>query len=148
MTITSGDESVQRPESSSTVTATPEAHVQESTSIVESPGTQETSTEQRQETLIAGSTVSEIKEDISVVGASLVEESIETSAVSSSLETAKVTESRETIREFVTNDLELEEMKKELLEDQEISSADCGKYLLGSHEDLSAIKEKIEKKVS
>ncbi|KAH3753171.1 hypothetical protein DPMN_187802 [Dreissena polymorpha] len=49
--------------------------------------------------------------------------------------TAKVTESRETVREFEINDDELEEMKKEILEDIQVPSADCGKYLLGSHEE-------------
>ncbi|XP_053385363.1 uncharacterized protein LOC123538773 isoform X2 [Mercenaria mercenaria] len=145
-TLTTGGETSESVESISTVTTAKEESIQESTSVLESAESKEVSKEQRQETLISGSMESNIKENIEMVSTSLIEESLVESAISSSLETAKVTESRETIREFMTNDLEIEEMKKELLEDLEISSADCGKYLMGSHEDISSIKEKIEKK--
>ena len=103
-----------------------------SQSVIESTMSSSASVEQQKETVTSGSLEVEGVEISDSIQTSAVDDVIvqETEVVT---ETAKVTESRETVREFASNDEELEEMKKEILEDTKIPSADCGKYLMGSH---------------
>ncbi|WAR10696.1 OBSCN-like protein, partial [Mya arenaria] len=136
-TLTSGEATVVENASTAERVIEEISTISSSATNTETILTSETSVEQQKESLIAGGTITADIENLAFEEGITVSntEQIATEEAETLLETAKVTESRETVREFASNDDELEEMKKEILEDTKILSADCGKYLMGSHEE-------------
>lgn len=150
-TFTSSDVSLSTFEQVTTAESVTEENMQQSTNVlakcmdithIESNG--------KEETLISGSTeLSTVMQGLEMSVSSFQEKTLtESVATCEQLETAKAIKSTEIIREFVTNDDHIEEMKKELLADAVVPSAECGKYLLGLHDELPSIHAKLEAKVS